>query len=43
MPNIHMKTKLLMMFQYLIIMTLGLKKSKGGLKRYGVDKVLNSA
>ena len=42
MPNIHMKIRLLMMFRYLIITTPGLKKSKGGLKRYGVDKVLNS-
>ena len=43
MPNTHMKTKLLMMFQYLIIMTLGLKKNKGGLRRYRTDKLLNSA
>ena len=43
MPNIHMKTKLLMMFRYLIIMTLGLKKSKGGLRRCRADKLLNSA
>ena len=42
MPNIHMKTKLLMMFQYLIIMTPGLKKSKGGLRRCRADKLLNS-
>ena len=42
MPNIHMKIRLLMMFRYLIITTSGLKKSKSGLKRYGVDKVLNS-
>ena len=37
-----MKTKLLMMFQYLIIMTLGLKKNKGGLRRYGADKLLSA-
>ena len=39
MPNIHMKTKLLMMFRYLIIMTLGLKKNKGGLRRCRADKL----
>ena len=43
MPNIHMKTKLLMMFRSLIIMTPGLKKNKGGLKRYRANKLLNSA
>ena len=43
MPNIHMKTKLLMMFQYLIITMPGLKKSKGGLRRCRADKLLNSA
>ena len=36
--NIHMKTKLLMMFRSLIITTPGLKKSKGGLKIYKIHK-----